>query len=120
MLGNHRAIGGDPSRSLEPNSDAARIRAVFAHPDWTRQGIARRLVDTAEAAARQAGFWRFMLVSTLNAEPLYRRLGYKSIERVYLDLPNLVRLPTIRMAKELPRRPCGDDADADPMTSNAA
>lgn len=119
LLGTHRTIGGDPSRSLEPHHDAARIRAVFVHPEWTRQGIARRLVNDAEAVAQQAGFWRFVLVSTLNAEPLYRSLGYRSVERVFLDLPNTVRLPAIRMAKELPG-PCADRAGADPMTSNAA
>ena len=54
---------------------------------------------TAEAAAQQAGFRRFALLSTLNAEPLYRSLGYRPVEPVYLELPDL-RLPLIRMVKE--------------------
>ncbi|HEX5078618.1 MAG TPA: GNAT family N-acetyltransferase [Geminicoccaceae bacterium] len=84
---------------LEPHCDAARIRAVFVHPAWARRGITRRLVLTAEAAARQAGFRRFALVSTLNAEPFYRSLGYRPVEQLHLDLPE-ARLPVIRMTKE--------------------
>jgi GNAT superfamily N-acetyltransferase len=119
ILGNDQTILSDPSRKLEAHSDAARIRAVFVHPDWTRHGIARRLVGTAEAAAREAGFRHVTLVSTLNAEPLYRSLGYRSIERMHLALPDLVRLPAVRMAKELAwsRR---ETADAQTLADQAA
>ena len=34
----------------------ARIRAFFVHPDFARRGIGRRLIETCEAAAREAGF----------------------------------------------------------------
>jgi GNAT superfamily N-acetyltransferase len=117
ILGNDQTTPSDPNRKLAPHSDAARIRAVFVHPDWTRHGIARQLVETAETAARQAGFRRVTLVSTLNAEPLYRSLGYRSIEHIHLDLPDLVRLPAIRMAKDLARR---DPADAEALAYQAA
>jgi GNAT superfamily N-acetyltransferase len=119
ILGNDQSILSDPSRKLDPCADAARIRAVFVHPDWTRHGIARRLVGTAEAAAREAGFRHVTLVSTLNAEPLYRSLGYRSIERMHLKLPDLVRLPAVRMAKELAwSRP--DPADVEALADQAA
>jgi len=113
MVPSPEALPRRPSPVLEPQSDAARIRAVFVHPDWTRRGIARRLVDTAEAAARRAGFRRFALVATLNAEALYRSLGYQPVERVFFDLPNQVRLQAIRMTKEL--TPHGDRLTTDPV-----
>lgn len=97
-----RVIDGDPDRQLEPARDPAQIRAAFVHPAFARQGIARRLAQTAEAAAQQAGFRQFALVSTLNAEPAYRRMGYSARERIFMDLPNQVRLPIVRMAKALP------------------
>jgi GNAT superfamily N-acetyltransferase len=117
ILGNDQTTPSDPNRQLAPHSDAARIRAVFVHPDWMRHGIARQLVETAETAARQAGFRRVTLVSTLNAEPLYRSLGYRSIEHIHFDLPDLVRLPAIRMAKDLARR---DPAELEPVADQAA
>jgi len=43
---------------LDPQRDAAKIRAFFVHPDWARQGIASIILDACESAARQAGFTR--------------------------------------------------------------
>ncbi len=90
---------------LDPAADAARIRAIFVHPDWARRGIARRLMRHAEASARRAGFRRFELLATLSGEPLYRALGYQEIERVALELPDGTRFPVVRMAKEYDPEP---------------
>src|SRR5688572_27443535 len=62
----------DASDSLvDPERDAARIRAFFVHPDWTRRGLARRLYDVCASSALAAGFTELELVSTLPGEPLY-------------------------------------------------
>lgn len=114
ILGDDPAIQRNPSDALAPDVDAARIRAVFVHPSWTRRGIARGLVGTAEAAAQLAGFRRFALVSTLNAEALCRTLGYQPVGNVFLDLPNKVRLKAVRMTKGPRRRPAGDGASRNP------
>jgi len=114
ILGNDQTIEGNPSRRLAPDVDAARIRAVFVHPSWTRRGIGRGLVGTAEAAAQLQGFRRFTLVSTLNAEALCCRLSYQPVEQVFLDLPNAVRLKAVRMTKGPRRRPAGDGASRNP------
>jgi GNAT superfamily N-acetyltransferase len=77
------------------------MRAIFVHPDSGGRGIARRLVATAEAAAARAGFRRFELLSTLNAEAVYVALGYRALGQVWLELPNGIAFPSIRMVKAL-------------------
>lgn len=105
LHGANGAGGGTPPTTLDPAADAARIRAIFVHPDWARRGIARRLMRHAEAAAHRAGFRRFELLATLSGEPLYRALGYREIERVALELPDGTRFPVVRMAKEYDPEP---------------
>lgn len=77
----------------------ARIRSVFVHPDWARQGIGRRLVLHAEAEAAGSGFTLFELDASLPGVPLYRRLGYREVARTGLALPDGTTLPVIRMEK---------------------
>src|SRR5688500_14931887 len=45
--------GGDGGRELEdalldPQRDAARVRAFFVHPDWARRGIGRSIMAACE------------------------------------------------------------------------
>jgi len=78
--------GGDQIKEqedplLDPKVDAGHIRAFFVHPQWTRQGIGRRIILACEAAARTEGFTRMDLGATLPGEPLYAALGYVVTER---------------------------------------
>jgi GNAT superfamily N-acetyltransferase len=87
---------------LDPASEAARIRAFFVHPAWSRKGIGRLLIEHCERAARAQGFGRMELMATLTGIPLYERAGYRVVERVEVDLPDGVRFPLARMERELP------------------
>src|SRR5690348_14557991 len=40
---------------LDPQRDAAKIRAFFIHPDWARQGVGSKILHACEEAARAAG-----------------------------------------------------------------
>ena len=78
--------GGDRDRAgedaeLNPQTDPARIRAFFVHPNWARRGIGRSLLMHCDAAALKSGFHQAELVATLTGEPLYARLGYEVVER---------------------------------------
>jgi GNAT superfamily N-acetyltransferase len=90
---------GRASTFLDPATDAAKIRAIFVHPDWARQGLGSAILDHCERAARAAGFTRLEMGSTLTGVPLYRRRGYVERERVDVPLPNGEALPVIRMVK---------------------
>jgi GNAT superfamily N-acetyltransferase len=84
---------------LDPASDAAKIRAFFIHPDWSRRGIGSKILETCESAARAAGFSRFEMGATLTGVPLYLARGYHILERIEVPLSNGAALPIVRMAK---------------------
>jgi N-acetylglutamate synthase-like GNAT family acetyltransferase len=84
---------------LDPARDAARIRAFFVHPGWSRRRIGSRILEACEEDAARAGFRRFELGATITGERLYRARGYRAIERFDTPLPNGASLPVIRMEK---------------------
>jgi predicted N-acetyltransferase YhbS len=100
-------FGGDQSKAeavdslLDPAREAARIRAFFVHPDWSRRGIGRGIIERCEAAARAAGFTAMQLVATLPGEPLYAALGYRVTERIEIPMPDGSSLPAAHMSKGL-------------------
>lgn len=100
--GDQMKLAEDPI--LDPDVDAARIRAFFVHPEWSRRGLARQLYQTCERAAAAAGFRSFELMATLPGEPLYRALGFTGVERVVLTLGNGIAVPFVRMIRRISSR----------------
>ena len=92
---------GEADPLLDPAQDAARIRAFFVHPAWTRQGIGRRIIEECEAAARREGFRRMELGATLPGEPLYAAMGYTVTERFEIALLDGESLLAAHMVKSL-------------------
>jgi GNAT superfamily N-acetyltransferase len=86
---------------LDPAIDAARIRAIFVHPNYARQGLGSLVLKSCEDAAAAAGFRKFEMGSTLTGIPLYKLKGYVEIELVHVPLHNGEYLPVLRMAKSL-------------------
>ena len=94
---------GGPGREnqfLNPVTDAAKIRAIFVHPDWARRGIGTAILKHCEDAAMAAGFRRFEMGSTLTGVPLYTLKGYVARERIDVPLPNGEALPVVKMTKD--------------------
>jgi GNAT superfamily N-acetyltransferase len=97
--------GGDqtPGRSaalLDPAKDAARIRAMYTHPNHTRKGIGRLIISLCEEAAKAEGFTKMELVATLSGEPLYRACGFEPYEEI-MDDRGGAGVPLLRMRKSL-------------------
>ena len=97
--------GGDqtPGRNaalLDPNRDPAKVRAMYTHPAYARQGIGRLVLSVCETAARNEGFLRVELMATMSGEPLYRACGYEAVERI-VDERGGTPVPLLRMQKEL-------------------
>ena len=86
--------------TLDPASDAAKIRAIFVHPDFARRGLGTLILSHCENAAHQAGFQSFEMGSTLTGVPLYTLKGYQRLDQVDVPLPNGEVLPVIRMTKQ--------------------
>jgi GNAT superfamily N-acetyltransferase len=89
--------GEDPE--LNPEQDAARIRAFFVHPEHARRGIGRAIVLASENAIRAAGFRRVDIVATLAGEPLYASHGYTVVEHFDISMAGGLTLPAVRMTK---------------------
>jgi len=100
LYGGDHTIGRDDSLS-NPATDAARIRAMYTHPQWTRQGIGSLLLDLGEAAARAEGFKTIELGSTVPGEPLYISRGYTEVERETHIAANGAENIVIKMVKPL-------------------
>lgn len=94
-------VSGKDDALLDPETEPARIRAFFVHPDWARRGIGSRIMQACEDAAAEAGFKRLELGATLTGVPLYERHGFTPIERIEAPLPNGETLPVVRMGKAL-------------------
>lgn len=100
-------FGGDQSKLdgidplLDPETEAARIRAFYVHPEWSRRGIGSRILRSCEDAARIAGFSKIELVATLPGEPLYLARGYEKAEAIQIETPDGESLPAFRMTKTL-------------------
>jgi GNAT superfamily N-acetyltransferase len=73
---------------LDPRTEAAKIRAFFVHPEWTRLGIATEILRRCEEVACAAGFARFEMTATLTGLPMYLARGYTKEERILIPLAN--------------------------------
>src|SRR6185437_1014114 len=86
---------------LDPERDAAKIRAFFVHPRWARRGVGTRILDACETAAIAAGFHRLEMGATLSGVPFYQARGYTALERVAAPLPGGESLAIVRMEKRV-------------------
>jgi GNAT superfamily N-acetyltransferase len=98
--------GGDSGRAredglLDPQRDAARVRAFFVHPAWSRRGIGRSIMAACERAIVEAGFRTVDIVATLAGEPLYATFGYAVVERYDIAMAGGLKLPAVRMTKSI-------------------
>jgi N-acetylglutamate synthase-like GNAT family acetyltransferase len=100
-------FGGDQSKPdhgdplLDPGKEAARIRAFYVHPQWSRKGVASLILKSCEDAARNAGFQHVELAATLPGVPFYLACGYTKAEEIAIETPDGESLPAFRMTKSL-------------------
>lgn len=112
-MGSADAAGDD--HLLDPQTDAAHVRAMFVHPDRTRRGLGRRILEECESAARREGFRRLDLVATLPGIPLYEAFGFTATADIAdIPLADGVRLACLAMSKPIdPRAASRSESDAD-------
>ncbi len=99
-------FGGDQYSSrdtgyLDPDSEYAKIRAFFIHPDHARKGVARAILARCEDEARAFGFRGLELMSTLPGIEFYRSCGFSERGTFDLDLTEGVKLELVPMQKAL-------------------
>jgi len=97
--GDHQVEKIAPER-LDPAVDAAKVRAIFVHPDFARMGVGSLILKAAEDAALAAGFRRFEMGSTLTGVALYTLKGYREMGRFNVPVGGGETIAVVRMMKE--------------------
>jgi GNAT superfamily N-acetyltransferase len=98
--GDHQVEKIAPER-LDPAVDAAKVRAIFVHPNFARMGLGSLILEAAEDAAVAAGFRRFEMGSTLTGVALYTLKGYRERARIKVPVGGGETIDVVRMVKEL-------------------
>lgn len=97
--GNHTA--GRDETLADPKFEAAKIRAMYTHPDHTRRGVGRLLLELGETAAKQEGFRSAELGATASGIFLYQKCGYEAIRDIAEPDEDGVIVPIILMHKKI-------------------
>jgi N-acetylglutamate synthase-like GNAT family acetyltransferase len=100
LFGGDARAGRDAS-TLDPKTQAAKIRAFFVDPDNARRGIGSLLLDRCESEARAHGYARVELMATLPGVKLYAARGYVGAELVHFDVGSGEIIEFIPMHKNL-------------------
>ncbi len=101
LFGGDASIVARDTQRLDPATDAAKVRAMYTDPAYTRRGIGAAILSLCEGAARAAGFRRVELMATAAGVPLYRAVGYVPAgEGTDADI-NGVKVPLLRMTKAI-------------------
>ncbi len=89
------------SEILNPEFDAAKIRAFFIHPEFARKGIGTAILQACETEAKAHGFRVAEMMSTLPGVKLYAVRGYAGDERVSIPIGEDEQIICVRMRKNL-------------------
>ena len=100
LFGGDHTTGRDAAL-LDPASEAARVRAMYTDPAFTRRGVGRLILSLCEQRAAAEGFKNCEMAATLGGEPLYVACGYHRIEPFEALTSTGVRVPLVRMGKAL-------------------
>jgi GNAT superfamily N-acetyltransferase len=95
------ARAGRDSSTLDPATQAAKIRAFFVDPSHARRGIGSLLLEHCEQEARRRGFARVELMATLPGVKLYAARGYVGSPMVRFDVGSGEAIEFIPMHKTL-------------------
>lgn len=99
LYGGDHSAGRDP-RLLDPETEPARIRAMYTHPDHVRKGVGTLIIETAEKAASAEGFGSIVISATMAGIPLYSKSGYRITDE-WFDTNGAVPVPLATMVKVL-------------------
>lgn len=79
------------------------IMRVFVSPKFQRQGLGKLLMQKLEKKALSAGIRTAKLDSSLPAKKFYDSLGYKTVEKTFVEVENGKKLDYYKMEKLLIR-----------------
>lgn len=100
LYGSDHTADQRDARRLDPATEPAKVRAMYTHPDHTRQGVGRLILNACEEAARHHGFKRAEMMATLSGQPLYAACGYRPMSEETANVDG-VSVPLVKMGKAL-------------------
>lgn len=100
LFGSDARAERDPAQ-LDPERDAAKIRAFFIDPAHARKGLGARLLEHCEAAARERGFRECELMGTLPGVRLYAARGYEPLPMVHYPVGPNTTIEFVPMRKRI-------------------
>ena len=81
--------------------DVGHVRHVVTHPEATRRGLARAILQRSFAAARASGLRWMMCQSTRTAEPFYTAMGFQRRGEIEILLRPGIGFPAVEMIRSL-------------------
>jgi GNAT superfamily N-acetyltransferase len=95
------ARAGRDSSTLDPRTQAAKIRAFFVDPADARRGLGSLLLEHCEREARAHGYSQVELMATLPGAKLYAARGYVGAAMMHFDVGQGEIIEFIPMRKSL-------------------
>ena len=84
---------------LNPLTDPARLRAMFVDPDYSGKGIGSMILNQSEKTAKEHGFSKGALGSTLSGLGFYTAKGWIETSEENATFPDGVTIKVIQMEK---------------------
>lgn len=82
------------------DSRHAELDFLYVEPSYAMRGIGRMLTERVEEAARDMLIDRLFIVASLNALPVYEKLGYRKEFEMSKTIDG-IKVPCVRMGKDL-------------------
>jgi N-acetylglutamate synthase-like GNAT family acetyltransferase len=86
---------------LDPETDPAKIRAFFIHPNYARKGIGKTILEACELEAKSHGFKSAEMMATLPGVKLYAVCGYVGDQQINVPVGENVDIICVKMRKNL-------------------
>lgn len=77
------------------------IRAIYVHPDFTRQGVGTAIYQELKCEARRLQLDSLGLWASINAREFYEELGFETVEEITHKFGGEVEGPAVEMKKML-------------------
>jgi N-acetylglutamate synthase-like GNAT family acetyltransferase len=85
---------------IDPATGAAKIRAFFVNPEFSRMGVGSMIMRKCEHEAFRAGFRKLELMATLPGVKLYEKHGFIAGKPIQYPLGEQMTIEFVPMKKE--------------------
>ncbi|MBS1772669.1 MAG: GNAT family N-acetyltransferase [Bacteroidetes bacterium] len=79
------------------DEDKIKLRQMAVYDEWQGKGIGRKLVEAAEAFAKEQGYSSIILHARKISEGFYKNLGYDTTSSIFTE----VGIPHVVMEKDI-------------------